>query len=70
MFLPKGASSLVDEFGSKFVKKYGFDELSKVAKMNFKNVEKIKSLLQTLYFYIFSSLIASNIFSFLILLDE
>ena len=45
MFLPKGASNLVDEFGCKFVKKYGFDELEKVAKMNFKNVEKIKSLI-------------------------
>lgn len=45
IFLPKGASNLVDEFGAKFVKKYGFDELSKIAKMNFKNVEKIKSLI-------------------------
>ncbi|MBQ7140173.1 MAG: ribonuclease HIII [Bacilli bacterium] len=44
MFLPKGASNLVDEFGVKFVKKFGFDELNKVAKLNFKNVEKIKEL--------------------------
>lgn len=43
MFLPKGASNLVDEFGANFVKKYGFEELKKVAKMNFKNVEKINS---------------------------
>ena len=43
MFLPKGASNLVDEFGVEFVKKFGLDELDKVAKMNFKNVEKIKS---------------------------
>ena len=43
MFLPKGASNLVDEFAAKFVKKYGFDELDKIAKMNFKNVEKIRS---------------------------
>ncbi len=42
MFLPKGASNLVDEFGVNFVKKYGFDELKKVCKMNFKNVNKIK----------------------------
>jgi len=42
MFLPKGASNLVDEFGVNFVKKYGFDELKKVSKMNFKNVDKIK----------------------------
>jgi len=45
MFLPKGASNLVDEFGIKFVKKFGFDELKKVAKMNFKNVDKIKELI-------------------------
>lgn len=43
MFLPKGASNLVDEFGINFVKKFGEEELIKVAKMNFKNVEKIKS---------------------------
>ena len=43
MFLPKGASNLVDEFGANFVKNFGFEELEKVAKMNFKNVEKIKN---------------------------
>ena len=42
MFLPKGASNLVDEFGIKFVNKFGEEELIKIAKMNFKNVEKIK----------------------------
>ena len=42
ILLPKGASNLVDEFGVNFVKKYGFDELKKVSKMNFKNVDKIK----------------------------
>ena len=46
LFLPKGASNLVDEFGSKFVKKYGFNELNKIAKMNFANVEKIKNLIK------------------------
>ena len=42
IFLPKGASNLVDEFGTNFVKKYGEKELEKIAKMNFKNVEKIR----------------------------
>ena len=42
MFFLKGASDLVDEFAKEFVKKYGFDELKNVAKMNFKNVDKIK----------------------------
>ena len=37
--------NLVDEFGAKFVRKFGFDELNKVAKMNFKNVDKIKELI-------------------------
>ena len=41
-FFPKGASNLVDEFATSFVKKYGLDELYKVAKINFKNVDKIK----------------------------
>ena len=41
-FFPKGASNLVDEFATSFVKKYGLDELYKVAKINFKNVYKIK----------------------------
>lgn len=45
MFLPKGASNLVDEFGANFVKKYGFDELKEIAKMNFKNVDKIKEII-------------------------
>lgn len=41
-FLPKGASDKVDEVGLKIVKKYGFDKLKDIAKMNFKNTEKIK----------------------------
>ena len=44
-FFPKGASNLVDEFASNFVKKYGFDKLEKVAKINFKNINKIKNML-------------------------
>ena len=43
MLLPKGASTLVDEKGVEIVKKYGFDKLYDIAKMNFKNKEKIKN---------------------------
>ncbi len=43
MSIPKGAGSIVDEFGKKFIEKYGFDELENVAKLNFKNTEKITS---------------------------
>ena len=42
MNLPKGASNLVDDTGKKIVEKYGFDKLSEIAKLNFKNTEKIK----------------------------
>ncbi|MDR9824775.1 hypothetical protein RCJ22_04040, partial [Vibrio sp. FNV 38] len=42
---PKGAGSQVDEFAKQFVAKYGFDELRNVAKINFKNTEKISALL-------------------------
>lgn len=43
--LPKGASTMVDEKAVKIVKKYGFDILNEVAKVNFKNTDKIKALL-------------------------
>ena len=45
MVIPKGAGDIVDKFGREFVKKYGESELYNVAKLNFKNTEKIKSLL-------------------------
>jgi len=41
MLLPKGASDKVDEAGVKIVEKYGFDKLKEVAKLNFKNTDKI-----------------------------
>ena len=41
MELPKGASDLVDACGKKIVKKFGNDKLKEIAKMNFKNTEKI-----------------------------
>lgn len=37
----KGASDLVDEDGRRFIKLYGKDKLKEVAKLNFKNVERI-----------------------------
>lgn len=37
----KGASDKVDEIGKQIVKKYGKDELNKIAKINFKNTDKI-----------------------------
>lgn len=46
--IPKGASQLVDIFGQLFVKKHGIDKLYEVAKMNFKNVEKITNPLKNL----------------------
>lgn len=42
--IPKGAGELVDEVGTKLIKKYGEDILRKIAKLNFKNTEKIKEL--------------------------
>lgn len=40
-FIPKGASSIVDEFGKKIVSKFGKEKLREIAKLNFKNTEKI-----------------------------
>lgn len=45
MTLPKGASNLVDNVGIEIVKKYGFDKLTEIAKLNFKNTDKIKEKL-------------------------
>ena len=39
--LPLGASTVVDETGKKIVEKYGKEKLNEIAKLNFKNVEKI-----------------------------
>ncbi len=44
--IPKGASNLVDEVGAKIVKTFGFDKLNEIAKLNFKNTEKIKDILK------------------------
>lgn len=40
--IPKGASNEVDAFARQFVQQHGMDELSKIAKMHFKNTEKIQ----------------------------
>lgn len=41
MDIPKGASDLVDNVGTKIVKEYGVNKLKEVAKLNFKNAERI-----------------------------
>ncbi len=46
LFLPKGAGSKVDEAGKEIASKYGFDKLKDVAKLNFKNTEKIKAMMK------------------------
>ena len=42
MDIPFGAAANVDEFAKKFVKKYGKEELLKIAKANFANLKKIE----------------------------
>ena len=42
IFLPKGASNLVDDVALKIVKEHGFDKLKDIAKLNFKNTDKVK----------------------------
>ena len=44
VFLIKGASDKVDELGLRIVNKFGFDKLNDIAKLNFKNTEKIRQL--------------------------
>ena len=41
MLFPKGAGAAVDEFTRLFVEKHGINELHKVAKINFKNAQRI-----------------------------
>lgn len=43
--LPKGANDNVDTVGKEIVQKYGMKKLQEIAKLNFKNVEKIKESL-------------------------
>jgi len=44
MKLPKGAGNIVDEAGAKLIQEHGTDILRKIAKLNFKNTDKIKEL--------------------------
>lgn len=46
VILPKGAGQIVDEVGASLVKKKGEKILKDIAKMNFKNTEKIKEALK------------------------
>ena len=46
IFLKKGAGLEVDKQGAMLVKKYGFDVLNDIAKLNFKNTDKIKDSLK------------------------
>ena len=46
MLIPKGASTSVDDVAIKIIKKYGFDKLKDIAKLNFKNTDKIKEKLK------------------------
>lgn len=43
--LPKGASDQVDNIGATIVKNYGIDKLKDIAKLNFKNTEKINNII-------------------------
>ena len=42
--IPKGANENVDIIGKKIAEKIGWEEMSSIAKMNFKNVQKIKEI--------------------------
>ena len=43
--VPKGAGDGVDKFGVMIVQKYGINKLNEIAKLNFKNTDKIKESL-------------------------
>ena len=43
MAFQKGAGSAVDECGAEFVRKHGEENLGRVAKLHFKNTDKIKA---------------------------
>ncbi len=44
MVLPKGAGEQVDKIGKEIAEKYGFEKLHEIAKLNFKNTDKIKNM--------------------------
>ncbi len=45
VILPKGAGEKVDEIGAQIARKYGLNVLNEIAKISFKNTEKIKNLI-------------------------
>ena len=42
--IPKGAAQQVDQAGAAFIRKYGEAKLSQVAKLHFKNLQKVRGL--------------------------
>ena len=42
MEIPKGAGTIVDEVAQKIIDKYSFEKLNTIAKLNFKNTDKLK----------------------------
>ena len=42
MTLPKGSGDKVDIVAQAFVEQYGFERLGEIAKLHFKNTEKIR----------------------------
>jgi ribonuclease HIII len=42
--LPKGAAPHVDQAGAAFIRKYGEEKLNQVAKLHFKNLQKVRGL--------------------------
>ncbi len=46
MEIPKGANDIVDQVGKEIVTKYNFNKLEEIAKLNFKNTDKIKEALK------------------------
>jgi len=46
IFLQKGAGQLVDEQAAEIIRRYGRDKLYNIAKLNFKNMDKIEALLK------------------------
>ena len=42
MTLPKGSGDKVDIAAQAFVERYGFERLGEIAKLHFKNTEKIR----------------------------
>ena len=41
VYLPKGAGKVTEQMASKFIEKYGKEKLSEVAKIHFKNTERV-----------------------------